>query len=44
MRATSMYYPLMLEMKNKIEQDIHNKIFEPNDEIGKVYKYFSCSS
>ena len=33
--------PLMLEMKNKIEQDIHNKIFEPNDEIGKVYKYFS---
>ncbi|RDB36669.1 MAG: hypothetical protein DCC88_03905 [Spirobacillus cienkowskii] len=33
--------PLMLEMKNKIEQDIHNKIFEPNDEIGKVYKFFS---
>jgi len=33
--------PLMLEMKNKIEQDIHNKIFEPNDETGKVYKYFS---
>ena len=33
--------PLMLEMKNKIEQDIHNKIFEPNDEIGKVYKYFN---
>ena len=32
---------LMLEMKNKIEQDILNKIFEPNDEIGKVYKYFS---
>ena len=33
--------PLMLEMKNKIEQDIHNKIFEPNNETGKVYKYFS---
>lgn len=31
----------MIEMKNKVDNAILKKTFEPNSEIGKVYKYFS---
>jgi hypothetical protein len=32
--------PLMLEMKQRAELDIENKVFEPNNDVGKIYQYF----
>ena len=31
---------LMLEMKSKVDDAISKKMFEPNDEVGEIYKYF----
>lgn len=32
--------PLMLEMKKRAEFDISKKVFEPNNDVGKIYQYF----